>query len=101
MNINDLRRQIEQAGDIAELSDAFARLSEFVRQRQSPNECNTVGSQEATDCINRMRMVLAELEKQELRTKGPSRTMADRYCEIESAIRGLSDCLRESVRYRP
>jgi hypothetical protein len=64
-----------------------------MQERRSQGPIDAWCRQDAARCISRIRLALKELETAELRSRGASRVMADRYLEIESAMRSLADFL--------
>ena len=98
--MSDILRMIENVHDIDELSSVLRQLAGTVKRWTIGERTDPAAYQEASQCLTRMRLILKDLEKSELWTKGASRDMADRYTEMESTIRSVSQDLNESMRVR-
>lgn len=99
--MKEILELIESAGSIDDLSDILCVLATLVREMRFRPRENTKKLQQALACLTRMKLSLREFERKELWAQGASRTLADKFAEIECAIRELSDELNRLILFLP
>ena len=92
--MKDIIEKIESLRDINDLSCALGELFRNVQELRSRGPEGADGLVEAAFCVDRMEVVLKDLEAAEVRSWGANRSMADRFLEIESALRSLAAYVR-------
>jgi len=97
-SMSDLLERLAHAGTIDALGDALSRLSLNIEYYCSVRRINVQMFQEASRCITRMRLVLRDLERGDVLSKGACKELAGKYTEMESRIRRVSLQLMHAMR---
>ena len=87
----DVLCRMETVRTIDELSAIVALLSEIVKCRATSERTDIPAMQKTATCITRVRLLLNELTRQEVLSRGASRSIADRLLELEYEIRRITD----------